>query len=325
MQSSFPLSQPEPSDVTRTAAARRPVAPPTRRPRRRRRTRGLFAVALVGALAVTGAAPTPPAGAAENPYQRGPEPTAASIAATRGPFAVAEVTVSSLQVSGFGGGTVYYPTSTSEGTFGAVAIAPGYTAGRSTMAWLGPRLASQGFVVFNIDTLSRYDQPSSRARQLLAALDHLTRQSPVRDRLDPDRLAVMGHSMGGGGALEAADSRPGLRAAVPLTPWHLTKGWSGVRVPTLVVGAESDTVAPVRSHAELFYESLGAGVDKAYLELNAASHFAPNSPNTTIASFGISWLKRFVDDDTRYEKFLCPPPRPGTQIEEYRDSCPHSS
>ena len=36
------------------------------------------------------------------------------------------------------------------------------------------------------------------------------------------------------------------------------------------------------------------------------------------------WLKRFIDNDTRYEQFLCPPPRPGTLIEEYRDTCPHS-
>ncbi|MFY1703685.1 MULTISPECIES: poly(ethylene terephthalate) hydrolase family protein [Micromonospora] len=55
----------------------------------------------------------PDADAAENPFERGPAPSVASIAATRGPFAVSEETVSSRSVSGFGGGTIYFPTSTS--------------------------------------------------------------------------------------------------------------------------------------------------------------------------------------------------------------------
>jgi len=94
-------------------------------------------------------------------------------------------------------------------------------------------------------------------------------------------------------------------------------------VPTLIIGAESDSVAPVASHAEPFYTSLPASSDKAYLELNNASHSAPTSTNVTIAKYSISWLKRFIDNDTRYEQFLCPAPS-GPAIEEYRDTCPHS-
>jgi predicted dienelactone hydrolase len=278
--------------------------------------------AAVLALLGGGLAGTP-AQAAENPYERGPDPTVASIEATRGPFATASTTVSRYTVSGFGGGTIYYPTSTAEGTFGAVAVAPGYTASQSSMSWLGPRLASQGFVVFTIDTLSRYDQPSSRGDQLLASLDYLTTRSSVRGRIDATRLGVMGHSMGGGGTLEASRDRPQLQAAIPLTPWNLTKNWSTVQVPTLVVGAESDSTAAVRTHAEPFYASLPSTLDKAYLELNNASHFAPNTSNTTIAKYSISWLKRFIDDDTRYDQFLCPAPSPSTLIEEYRATCPY--
>ncbi|MFI6884160.1 bis(hydroxyethyl) terephthalate hydrolase [Streptosporangium canum] len=280
-----------------------------------------------GALAPAAhAAPftAPTAQVAANPYERGPNPTVSSIEAVRGPFAIAETNVSSLRVTGFGGGTIYYPTSTGEGTFGAVAIAPGYTADKSSMAWLAPRIASQGFVVFNIDTLTRSDQPASRGRQLLAALDYLVEESSVARRIDGGRLGVMGHSMGGGGTLEAADDRPQLQAAIPLTGWNLTKSWPGVQVPTLVVGAENDTIAPVASHSKPFYNSLPSSLDKAYLELDGAGHFAPNTSNTTIAKYSISWLKRFIDDDTRYEQFLCPAPRSDRNISEYQDTCPHS-
>ncbi|MET9375299.1 alpha/beta hydrolase [Streptomyces sp. NPDC002992] len=267
----------------------------------------------------------PGAQAADNPYERGPAPTTASIVALRGPYSVAETSVSSLAVTGFGGGTIYYPTSTADGTFGAVAISPGFTASQSSIAWLGPRLASQGFVVFTIDTNTTMDQPASRGRQLLSALDYLTERSAVRGRIDSTRLGVMGHSMGGGGSLEAAKSRPSLQAAIPLTGWNTDKTWPEIATPTLVIGADGDTVAPVASHSEPFYESLPSSLDKAYLELNNASHFTPNSSNTTIAKYSVSWLKRFIDNDTRYEQFLCPIPRPSLTIEEYRGTCPHGS
>ncbi|GGS33946.1 alpha/beta hydrolase family protein [Actinokineospora fastidiosa] len=283
-----------------------------------------FAMRVLAPLVLVGGltAGTSAAHASDNPYERGPDPTESSIEASRGPFAVAQSTVSRTAARGFGGGTVYYPTDTSQGTFGAIAISPGYTATQSSIAWLGPRIASQGFVVITIDTLSRYDQPSARADQLLAALDHLTGSS-LRNRIDPTRLGVMGHSMGGGGAIEAANDRPSLQASIPLTGWHTTKTWSRMAVPTLVVGAENDGVAPVASHSEPFYEGMPAELDKAYLELNDASHYAPNSPNVTIAKYSISWLKRFIDNDTRYEQFLCPAPAEST-ISEYRDTCPHS-
>ncbi|MFE9702867.1 alpha/beta hydrolase family protein [Streptomyces sp. NPDC005930] len=298
------------------------AAPRSPRGVRRRLAGTTAAVAAVVALTtLTG----PGAQAADNPYERGPAPTVASIEALRGPYSVSETSVSSLSVTGFGGGTIYYPTSTSDGTFGAVVIAPGYTAYQSSIAWLGPRLASQGFVVFTIDTNTTLDQPDSRGRQLLAALDYLTGRSSVRSRIDSSRLGVMGHSMGGGGTLEAAKSRPSLQAAIPLTPWNLDKSWPEVSTPTLIVGADGDTIAPVASHAEPFYSGLPSATDRAYLELNNATHFSPNTSNTTIAKYSVSWLKRFIDNDTRYEQFLCPLPRPSLSIEEYRGNCPHGS
>lgn len=299
-------------------------------PTRRRLAHLLTTMAIAAAMLSAAPAGTTPARAAQvptqvaaNPYERGPAPTVASIEATRGPFTIATSTVSRSTATGFGGGTIYYPTTTSAGTFGAVAISPGYFGTQSSISWYGSRLASQGFVIITIDTFSIFDEPDSRGTQLLAALDYLTQRSTARNRIDATRLAVMGHSMGGGGSLAAAATRPQLQAAIPLTPYHDKSDWSAVRVPTLVIGAENDTTAPVTSYAEPFYTSLPSTLDKAYLELNNAGHSAPTSSNVTIAKYSISWLKRFIDNDTRYEQFLCPAPS-GTTIEEYRDTCPHS-
>ena len=105
-----------------------------------------------------------PAVAADNPYQRGPEPSRSSIeaAARRVRHHVdvgrpgTVVTVSAAAPS--------TTRPTSQGTFGAVAISPGYTARQSSIAWLGPRLASQGFVVITIDTNDRL-RPAGLARR----------------------------------------------------------------------------------------------------------------------------------------------------------------
>jgi alpha-beta hydrolase superfamily lysophospholipase len=293
------------SASTRTSQPRRPV-------------RALLGLTVVASLVIAAA---PAAQAADNPYERGPDPTHSSVEAARGPYATSSTNVSSLVVTGFGGGVIYYPTTTSDGTFGAVAISPGFTAYWSSLDWLGPRLASHGFVVFGIETNTTLDQPDSRGRQLLAALDYLVNRSSVRTRVDASRLAVAGHSMGGGGTLEAARSRPALKAAIPLAPWHTTKSWSSVQVPTLIIGGESDSVASVATHSEPFYVSMSSTPEKAYLELNNASHFFPQTSNTPMAKQMISWLKRFVDNDTRYSQFLCPGPG-GSAVEEYRNTCP---
>ncbi|MET1133050.1 MAG: alpha/beta hydrolase [Aeromicrobium sp.] len=279
----------------------------------------LIAVAFAGAALTVGSA-TQPVVAADNPYERGPNPTNSSIEASRGPYAVSSKTISSLSARGFGGGTIYYPNSTADGTFGVIAVSPGYTAAQSTISWLGPRIASQGFVVITIDTNSRLDQPDSRGTQLLAALDQTIADTTVRNRIDASRQAVIGHSMGGGGTLEAAKSRRSLEATIGLTPWNLDKSWPEVEAASLEIGAQNDTVAPPGSHAIPFYNSLTNAERRSYLELRGASHFAPNTSNTTIAKYSIAWLKRYVDNDTRYEQFISPGPSPSLTngISDYR-------
>lgn len=278
----------------------------------RRLLAGLAAAALAG-----------PVFAQQTPQN----PTSDSLNATSGPYSVATESVSPFSARGFGGGTIYYPTTSAR--YGVVAICPGFTATQSSVAWLGRRMASHGLVVITMNTLSTLDQPSSRANQLMAALNHVVNSasSTVRGRVDGQRRGVSGHSMGGGGALIASRDDPSLKGSVPLTPWNTSTNFSGVRVPTLIIGADGDTIAPVAFHARPFYSSLPSGTLKAYGELNGASHFTPNSTDTPTGRYSVTWMKRFLDNDSRYSPFLCGAEHQAYAtpfvFDRYQQNCPY--
>ncbi|NGY64095.1 lipase [Lentzea sp. NEAU-D13] len=278
------------------------------------------AIAFAAALGVLASTAAPgPAAAADNPYQRGPNPTQSSVAANRGTFATTETSVGGG--NGFGAAKIYYPTDTSQGTFGAIAVSPGYTATWAAEgAWMGHWLASFGFVVIGIDTISREDWDVARGTQLLAALDYLTQRSSVRTRVDPNRLAVMGHSMGGGGTISAALRRPTLKAAIGLAPFSPSQNTSGLQVPTMLLAGQNDgtsTPASVLNH----YNTIPASTEKAYLELSGAGHGFPTSNNSVMTRKVIPWMKIFIDQDARYTQFLCPV-QDWTGIRTSRNTCP---
>ncbi|MBP7765893.1 MAG: hypothetical protein KA113_11970 [Syntrophaceae bacterium] len=254
----------------------------------------------------------------------GPAPTSTLLNGD-GPFAVSTDSVSSL-VTGFGGGTIYYPTTS--GQYAAVAVCPGFTGTSSSISWFARRLATHGFVTIAMNTNTIYDYPSSRATQLAAALRYLlnSSSSTIRARIRTADRAVAGHSMGGGGTLIASANDSTLRAGIPLTPWNTYTSFSSVRVPQMIFGADGDTIAPYASHARPFYNSLSYP-EKAYALLNGATHFTPNSTDQRIGRYGVAFAKRFVDGDTRYTPFLCGAEHTAyatsSRFDTYLSTCPY--
>ena len=277
----------------------------------------------------SGGLPAPSTCTSNCGYETGPTPNLNFVQASRGPQTVATANVP-RSGSGFGGGTIYYPSSISD-EMAAIAIAPGFTNTRSAVAWWGPILASHGFVVITIDTNSRFDQPESRSRQLDSALSYLidqgnTSNSPLSGRIDENRLATMGFSMGGGGALQSA-SRNRLSASVPLAPWNVGgNNFNQIRVPTMIMACENDGTASVNVHASPFYNAIPNSTDKAYLEINNGQHNCSTGQSTAnrslLSTYGLSWMKRYLDKDGRYNRFLCGPNHEANSaISEYRDTC----
>lgn len=246
-------------------------------------------------------------------YERGPVPTEEGLEAT-GPYQLDSHVISRFQASsfGYGGATIYYPRATNGETFGIVTLMTGYTAPASIYTpVLARRFASHGFIVINVTPNTVFDWPNLRARQMTGALKHALQlaesgKAPYTKVLDGSRRAMTGLSMGGGGTLVAAESDPTLKAAVGLVPWYTGTNFLNLQVPTLLVSAENDMFGNDR-HANAFYATFPATTPRGLMEVKGAGHlsmFLNGGYEATMAKCTIAWLKRFVDEDMRYDAFI---------------------
>jgi hypothetical protein len=232
-------------------------------------------------------------------YIKGGDPNALTIG-NNGSFGVGMTMVGGGQ--GFGGGTIYSPNDA--GTYAGIVLAPGFLAARSSVDWYGPLLASNGFVVMTIDTNSVTDFPDSRATQLVAAMKYLTNSSAVKAKVDANRLALGGWSMGGGGTLLAGQTNPQLKALFPMAEWGVGGTVGNIRIPTLVTSCQGDSVASNDGMSTPAYNSLAG--PKVYNEVIGSNHFCVTGRITQIAKAIVSFAKLFMDGDTRYKQFISP-------------------
>lgn len=236
-----------------------------------------------------------------------------------GDFAVSSYT-DFPDVPEFGDATIYYPVGT-PGPIGGIAIAPGFTERQRHIEWWGPRLASHGYAVVVLDTNDPREQPNARAEALIAAVRLLRSESSRAEsrlfgRIAVDRMAVMGHSMGGGGALRvAAEHGDIIRAAIPFTPWDPEADLGRISVPTLIIAGEEDDIAPVEEHAWRHFMAIPGSTSKVYMELEGGDHFIADTSRgddlPTIGRYALAWLKLHLDGEERYRDFLFATERAG--------------
>ena len=112
-----------------------------------------------------------------------------------------------------------------------------------------------------------------------------------------------------------------------MAPWNDQPDFSTLNVPTLIVACQNDSIAPVAQHASPISNSIPRTVPSEYIEIAGEEHFCVTTGNTketeraAIARQVISFLKRYVDGDTRYDTFLCPAPAVGGVISDSRSTC----
>ena len=108
------------------------------------------------------------------------------------------------------------------GPYPLVVLSPGFAMSSTSYAWLGEHLASHGFVVASPDHDETLD-PSrlgvaamSRPADITATLDRVESDLRFADMVDVDRVAVVGHSLGGFTALAMGGGRVDIAAFADL-------------------------------------------------------------------------------------------------------------
>jgi predicted dienelactone hydrolase len=171
---------------------------------------------------------------------------------------------------------------------------------RRSATFLCTHLSSHGYVVAGLDhtevvaKLFRKEgetEPQKQARwhQIMSSrvpdvrflLDHLLETTgSAETKLDPSRIGIVGHSLGGWTALAAADADRRIRTVVALAPGGSSNPKPGIlpvtlsfrsdwNIPTLFLVAENDTSLPLDGMYEIFKRTPSA---KQMLILRRADH-----------------------------------------------------
>jgi dienelactone hydrolase len=234
------------------------------------------------------------------------------------------------QLEEFAAGTVFYPLTLSfDAPVGLIVFVPGFRATQDVYDWWGPALASFGYAVMIIDTNTPTDSQAARKQAAIAGVAFLKAEnskqgSPLLGKLDVNKVALMGHSMGGGAVLQAAlEMGSEVNAVIPLSLYCCEPGqsfagnYSALGVPSLLFVSSEDTIAPPAQHAKLLYDSIPSNIPKTYVEFATGDHMIAANGGPDLATLGrlsLAWLKihlegkadlsRFVkNDDSKFSQF----------------------
>jgi dienelactone hydrolase len=247
----------------------------------------------------------------------------AAVVAAQAPHLVGRHDVAWPNVTGFGTPTltarVYYPSPIGgpsapvipvDGGWPTLVFLHGYSLLGSDYAALGDDWARQGFVVVLLDTAqwTYIDQEHDGRAAYGALVDAATQTNDFFfGAFDTTRIALVGHSMGGGTLGLILGNNPGYRCGLALAPVSPGAGPAAlVHVPFgLLVGA-GDQVTPPDVFAAPYYDAVAptSGLKFWYLMDHACDHMNlvgfsgaqhPVYRRTTEVALG--FLRHFLDLD----------------------------
>jgi len=257
-------------------------------------------------------------------------------ASKQGPYTIASYTSGIAGNASYSIPKIWYPTN-GKAPYAAVVFIPGYEDSYTDPAYPvtinGQRfveadfqqwatfLASQGFVVMFINPADLLDNADDRGIALSAAVNALAAEntrsgSPLAGKLLVNKIAVMGHSYGGGGALLAANARNNshIAAVLALSPIPSNaNNYSGDTLPTMVISAVGD---PYMSDFSQFFNRIPSTTTKVLANFKSdwsswqSMHHITLTPLGThltdpeVARLSLSFLEVYLYGDTRYKPFL---------------------
>ena len=211
--------------------------------------------------------------------------------------------------------TLYFPINNNE-NLKSIILVPGYQATQSSVALWAEYLAERGMVSMTIGTNTLNDLPAVRADALIDAMETIRQEnervsSPLYHKIDTNRIAVGGWSMGGGGAQLAAKIDSRIKAVLSITPWlwpnTLSESDLNHNTPVLIISGEVDPIAPNNQHSNVHYNYTPNSTPKLLFEVSGADHNIPLDPFIGKGDLGnvvYAWLQLFLYGDMCYCELL---------------------
>ncbi len=181
------------------------------------------------------------------------------------------------------------------GGFPLVILSHGYSNAPEAMSWLGENLASKGYVVAAIhhndpDIADRAGFPGPMLRRPLdiafvarTLQDRARAHAPGLSSADPDRLALIGYSMGGYGVLTVAGA--GLEA-----------DWARSNVRTVNASASSGNLSLTLDGTKTSYSG-GSGVDHLTLVQSLAKDLSLKAGDDSLDLSAVRSLPTYIHVD----------------------------
>jgi hypothetical protein len=74
-------------------------------------------------------------------------------------------------------------------------------------------------------------------------------------------------------------------------------------------------------HSDPMYRTLGSTEKAQFTVSGVSGHMCvTNTPDAGIGKMTVAWMKRFVDNDTRYSSIICA--GPGRGYTDWKSTCP---
>lgn len=161
----------------------------------------------------------------------------------------------------------------------AVTVTGGLTNIKEQMYWLSDHLTSHGFIVITITPYNVLGTPpvwedAHKAGFAELLSEDRTWWSPIRGRVDRNRMGMVGYSMGGGGALLAASDMGGqVKSVIGMSPFLDTQqpDYERISAATLMLGGSLDFVSTPDS-VRSYFQRLPADTAKAIGILRGLNH-----------------------------------------------------
>ncbi|NSW44548.1 MAG: T9SS type A sorting domain-containing protein [Bacteroidales bacterium] len=191
---------------------------------------------------------------------------------------------------------IYYPSlitgdnvPVAPGVFPYLVFGHGFLMGASDYTKLSDSLVSEGYIVIYVTTcMTVFTSDHETFRLDLAFISSIfySLNSNISSSFYGkiiDKKAIIGHSMGGGCTVLAAQNNPNINAIICLSPLGTTNPSAIsvadlVNVPALIIGASGDSVCPANTMGIPIYDSLSSTC-KVFISIIGGGHclFGNNS------------------------------------------------